>query len=382
MKLDYLLLTFLLFCIFTIAGYEISREKSKSTKKYWEKLIFPILLFTFIEGLRYNRGVDYLHYVDIYHLTNLKELDQPVFTLFNYILQKLDIPFYGAFMCYSLFYIIAASLFISNFKRIANYLFPLLLFSTLLLFEAFIRQYFAISFLLISLHFIINKKWIKGFTWGILGVLSHSSIALVFPVYFLFRHLNKPINIYISVGLYVFFAYIYDMRNVDSLSPYLKFIDFGKLYFNQYIENSELWFSSTAIDSAYKQSFIAKLGMTIFDLSIIASFYFLYAKGIFSKYRKADVLCIFYNLFVIGALSYQAFFQLEIFRRIVILFYSFNFILIAFILKEHKNYIGKNRYIIICIYCIYAYIIIWYFKYIVFSENQLFIWDINRIHLL
>ena len=66
-KIDYLLLQSVLIVMSIILGIKlISRTGKSGNRKYWFYSIAYILLFAIIEGLRYGRGIDYLHYEDLY----------------------------------------------------------------------------------------------------------------------------------------------------------------------------------------------------------------------------------------------------------------------------------------------------------------------------
>lgn len=51
-----------LFWIMFYEGNLISKGKN-----YYQCCMWIVLFFTLIEGVRYGRGVDYLHYIDVYN---------------------------------------------------------------------------------------------------------------------------------------------------------------------------------------------------------------------------------------------------------------------------------------------------------------------------
>lgn len=57
-------------------------------KHYWKYCLLIILFFTLIEGVRYGRGVDYMHYVDVYKYD--LEDNQILFTSLNRFLRSLE----------------------------------------------------------------------------------------------------------------------------------------------------------------------------------------------------------------------------------------------------------------------------------------------------
>ena len=68
-------------------------------KNYWECCLLVIISFTLVEGVRYGRGVDYLHYVDVYNYD--LENKQVLFTSINQFLKSLGVSAEYAFMVYA-----------------------------------------------------------------------------------------------------------------------------------------------------------------------------------------------------------------------------------------------------------------------------------------
>ena len=64
-KFDFLISFIILFISLIVYGrYVFQNRRLSSTKRkiYWKYSLFPLILYTLIEGLRYGRGRDYLWY--------------------------------------------------------------------------------------------------------------------------------------------------------------------------------------------------------------------------------------------------------------------------------------------------------------------------------
>ena len=57
----YWILRFIVLLSFFLSGYLIS-YKDKNGRNYWKYSSICIIFYSLIEGLRWNRGVDYPHY--------------------------------------------------------------------------------------------------------------------------------------------------------------------------------------------------------------------------------------------------------------------------------------------------------------------------------
>ena len=159
-KIDYLLLQSVLIVMSIILGIKlISRTGKSGNRKYWFYSIAYILLFAIIEGLRYGRGIDYLHYEDLYvNAFDESNMQDVVFTSLNRFLNILGVPVCGAFILYSALWCFSIFFFLRSFRNIIWLALPLFIIISLPNFECLIRQYFAFSFFLISFSFWGERK--------------------------------------------------------------------------------------------------------------------------------------------------------------------------------------------------------------------------------
>jgi hypothetical protein len=375
-KLDYSILILFLYAVFLIYGYKLSVKRSSGVyENYWKVLsFFPILVYSLIEGLRYGRGVDYFVYKEIYDLSasKINVTGQPVFDFLNYVMNFLGFNSPMSFIIYSLITIICVLIFLRDHREVAKYLLPLFLAATLPISETFVRQFLSLAFVLLAMREILKENWKSFCLFSLIALLIHSASFFVLAIIVILKFYNKPINALFAIGVYLFFAFVFDMGNVSLLKPYIATLNIANARFQGYVENADAWFSQEAINKIYKQSLPAKLANTLFDLSVIFM-----TNKIFGKLSRKNIsLILCYNLFVIGAWWFQAFFQIEIMRRIATVMYLFWFVLVAYInyhfpLRDETRLSYK-----ICLIIILCFVIALIFKFIFMAESQLFIWDI------
>lgn len=378
LKLDYIFLSTLLYVLFGIYGYKASRKnKINFYKNYWLTVFIPIIFYTLIEGLRYDRGVDYLYYMQRYVSFSKTYLEEPTyFDLFNFGINSMGIPFYGAFIIYSFIFTTCVLFFLKDYREVAHYSFILFLTATLAFSENFISQFFAFSFVFIALKYILRDDWIKFFIFSLIAVLFHSSSAFILLIIVLLKIYNKPFNLYLTLSFYVFASLFFEMDNINLLTPYLGIINLGEgNHIQSYFNNTDIWFSKDAINSIYKQNVITKTANFLFDVSIlICGRQLLYN---YKNRKKEQSLVLFYNLFAVGAILFQAFFQIELMRRIAIEMYLFWFIVVAYILYYFQKKRKISPFFKCMLIIILSYIISIYFKYVFLVQDSLFVWDKN-----
>lgn len=377
-KLDYIvLLTFMLFVIVVFSIQICKTRNSKFFKRKYIKYSFPIVIvFSLIEGLRYGRGIDYLHYVDLYNNAfdyNKEILFKWLMSIFRY----LNFPFWSMFIIYSCIWVVSVLILMRNYKEIIGYALPFMVVFSLSSFECLIRQYLGLSFLLVSLHYYIRHDKSRFVVFSIIAFFFHH-ISILFSAYiFISGNFKKPFNPYISLTLYVFFVYIWDIAIIDYITPYIALFQFGEVdSFGGYTADANKWFSSDAIRYNWSRSFFTKFLALAFDGSLI-----LLGRYYIKKYHDDSFkYTVVYNLFIISLLGTQAFFLIEILRRCFNPMYFMGAIIAALccscLVKECGQF--QKIYVLrLCVkYYLLAYIVsLFVIKSIFLIPGQAFIWD-------
>src|SRR5690606_10026702 len=106
-------------------------------------------------------------------------LDEQIgFRLINQFLNILGFNYVGAFMMYSLIFMICAFVLLRAFEKKAIYMHILLLPAILLFVNYAIRQGFAFSLLLLALYFFYKKKFSVVFLLLIASSFIHSAVLI------------------------------------------------------------------------------------------------------------------------------------------------------------------------------------------------------------
>ena len=210
--------------------------------KYVDILIqefIPILLLTITLGLRYNVGVDYLSYKNIYEYPD-SSFDfsvshiEPLYYFFNYFFYRLGFPYY-ALVCFVIF--VQFYLFFHSFKpyptiRQNSFVF-LFITGTLFLFLNGQRQGLSFFVILFSLKYIYNRNLGKYLFFVIIASGFHYTSLMFIPLYFVYN-LKRGIfdNLYIQLSIFILClllqTYLFDIiyNIILSISP-AKYLRYG-----------------------------------------------------------------------------------------------------------------------------------------------------------
>ena len=129
-KVIYITLKLLEFIVFYISGKQLS--KTKTNKSYWTIAIFPILIFSIVEGLRFGRMIDYnLYAIRYFTLGNgIEGVDKEYEPLFDFLFTgayNIGLPYY-MFIFLQCFLLIFSILHLyKNFKNSLPYALPIVL---------------------------------------------------------------------------------------------------------------------------------------------------------------------------------------------------------------------------------------------------------------
>lgn len=377
--------------------YLVGRQVSKR-KHYWRYCLLIILFFTLIEGVRYGRGVDYMHYVDVYKYD--LEDNQILFTSLNRFLRSLGVSADYAFMVYAFPFIIGSLVMLKPLKKYACYMFPLFLMSIISIHESFIRQALAMSSVFAYINVLnteidalLNRKikFNRLLLLILLAVISYSihSVAAIaiFVMTIVMVLIKKPFPYIYTIPLLILgkfvIAKIFDFSYLNSL---LSFLGSSSDKFAGYTENTDRWFSSDAMEEAYTRNGAIQLLETFGCCAL------LYLGNKILKYlqtssngsvksslpKVADenirLFVALFNVFVIGIVILETFYNLEIVRRVAHCWDIFWFAPMALILYYRKNKVFNifDKFLMLGF-------TFWLWEYIrflfVWGETPLFIWD-------
>ena len=315
---DYILLNFLLLWVFVIVGKNISKGKP-----YWPNAFWAVIAFTFVQGTRYARGNDYMHYSLTFRLQDNES--NPLFNIINEILSNIGFNHYSCFMAYAFVFVLCAMFFLKRFREYATWIFPLFLLGYMQFEEYMIRQAFSYSFIfLFMLHLfqipklksLVEKKkhLIFCLLFSFISVSIHTANILVISLMtILYFFVRKPIHFWITIPIY--WACVYLLPKIFDfglLTPILNLIADNNERAASYVSRTDYWFSADGINDMYTRNPIIQLVECIG----VSSLLYLGYKYIKQKNELTPMWAVLLNMFFIGISMQSLFRGLEILNRI------------------------------------------------------------------
>ncbi|MCQ2199395.1 MAG: EpsG family protein [Paludibacteraceae bacterium] len=349
-----------------------------------------VIAFTFVEGARYGRGVDYMHYIDVYK--HDLEKSQVLFSWYNNVLKTFGVPPEYAFGFYALPFITCGLFLLKEMKMYARFMFPFFLLCFIGFHEAFIRQAFSFSFYFLyitQLYNIIRSNGvvnpIEYFFLLLVAVASVSihSIAVVaiIATTIIMLFVRRPIHWIFTIPLLLFgkfyLATHFDWSYINNLLIFLSNDD--KLA--DYAGNADRWFSDDAMREAYTRNVLIEALET---WGAVALLYLGYKVCVYlqnnddlliNKKNTVNINVALFNVSVVGMLVLQTFYNLEIIRRV-----AYNWYLLWFVPFSLVIFYRKNKDVLFKLDKILAIgFFYWIWEYIrflfVFTKERMFIWD-------
>lgn len=195
--------------------------------------VYSFLILFLFSGLRYDVGVDYLSYLELFNDSSVlnENIKEPGFAGLFYIFKRIGVSFFVVNILLSFVIIFFA------FKYIRKYS-PLIFLSLLIFystgqyyFNTFnaVRQAIAIYVFWCSLDLIKNKKVVAYFFCILfISLFFHMSAILLFPLYFVVRRqYGIGIKIATLIGIILGSEIIVQLVGASSYSVYLKFDQFA-----------------------------------------------------------------------------------------------------------------------------------------------------------
>lgn len=371
-NIDHIILYLFLFIFFWIWGI---RRYNLSTKYFWIAAIVPIFAFSIITGLR-TWGPDYSWYkYKIGHPNDWDVKDDEFgFQLLNRFICFIGLDSETGFILYSLIIIIGGFILIRDLKNESKYMYALLIPAMFLETLVHIRQGIAWGIALISLKFLIDKKWIPFVMITLIAVSIHKIIAiflLIFIAFYLIK--TKIVPAKIAIPAYLIATFLPNIIDFNYLSDLFGMLNLSGKY-SSYIENSSRWFSEDANNAEWQQGTAALIISVTFDVSVIL------ISNLALKLKYNDKVAIFYNVFVMGAILVRLFFTNELLRRMSTMFYIIYFIPLGYAfyvyMKSKKSFsMVQIRIWNICQFCVYIYLFLYFGRFIFLNKEGLFIWS-------
>ena len=321
-KLIFVFLKFLELYAFFYAGYRL--RKPVSERKYWNIVLFPILSFTLIEGLRFGRSIDWNLYFYRYRNIGINPENEDYEWLFEgicYTFYNIGCPYWLFITIQCFFLITVIFLFIRNFKEQSYfYLIPLAFCLIVIWNENLIRWSLAFSFLILAVHFIINDKIFPAILGICASIMCHTGMCVYLPFLLFYRLINR-IHIPVVISLFLLFF----MNFYGSLTYFDFLVDISDFIFNKINIDTSQWSRFNSTESVLAGE-LGSLGimqskiLTHIRGLIVNSIVIIFARPILFRYKYGVFI---YNLYLIGAICSPVLQTVELMNRLMIVFNFF-----------------------------------------------------------
>lgn len=272
-----LLLAVLIFC-----GWGIT-YKNKNNNYFWYYAIFAIVVYSLVQGLRFDRGVDYyMYYEEILGRweakSTLGEAREPLYALLLDIVQVFKIPYWSVFVFYSGLLITGFLLVLKKIPEYAFWALPLFYLITIESSETIIRQYLAISFLFYAYYYAISEKPVYMFVMLLCVPMIHFSGLMAVVAFLIFWKfdVNKFIRSpYFLLGFYLVLYVVWDIANLNPFSEAISGVDILEgTNLQGYVDDSDRWFTeegdiNVVMGNVIKESWIRDLTSFLCNCVII-----------------------------------------------------------------------------------------------------------------
>lgn len=239
-------LRLIVFLSLLYSGYLISC-KDKDGKKFWNFSFIGIIFYSVIEGLRWNRGLDYPHYYQDITGKLFANYSEVVYVWWTELFKFSGFPYWVGFIFYSFLFIHGFCLLLKLFKKQAVWALPLMYIVTVASSETLIRQFIALAMFEYSLYFFLTKKFLKSAIFALLTMQTHTSVMMTVAgaLFVYFVHFDKKIKTgYLLVALYLFLYNFWDPSYLTPITAWLSSMSLGdSSTMNGYLENADFWFS-------------------------------------------------------------------------------------------------------------------------------------------
>lgn len=348
----------------------------KKTRKinYWKSAAIPILIYSLSYGLRDGWGIDFNHYKDVFD--HLRETDPGLYIL-NSLIKNAGCSSPVAFTAYSMILAFGFFFMVKDYKKEAVYILPLLWVCSTQA-AVLIRFWIAVGWLLISLHFYLNRSYVKSVILFMIAVATHTSIILFLPIILicswtdLFRKKKVMMIIFIAATV-LLDKQMLGERFVMPLADFVsKYISNERL--TMYNTDADFWLSGgreTTIALNETNEIINRVRMAITN-GIILFLGF----DIKNKYKNGVLL---FNLTALGLIFYNTVQGFELIDRYISVLNIFIAFILSFIITEYQKHTLPYKKYVFWSLIVFCYINLFY-KPLLGTETLLmynrYIWDL------
>lgn len=295
-----------LLLILLIYGFCLGKSHNKHT--LFITGVIAIMAFSLIEGLRWDRGIDYYNYYLMLTTDNPDIKSSEL--LFNAIIdtsRMLSLPYWLCFVLFSALYIYSFTKVVKEFPKAAIWALPVMFLTTVYAHENLTRQFIAISFVLLAYYFYIKQRKVPMLLCLVCVLSIHITglfavaMFLIIAYFKLEKIVKTPI---LLLGIYLALFFFWDTSYLNPFADYLSTMDLGgNEDMQHYLDNADRWFTSEG------------------SLS-----------GVQGTKNKASITRLFLNLVIECSVIYFGFFAMKNDKRLRIPYWFTFFAMVIFVL--------------------------------------------------
>lgn len=367
MWMYFALQTLLLFIAF-LSGYKLSKNPNNSFY-FW----LIVIAFTLIEGLRFGRGIDYNIYVHSWYnivTYNAFSADETfLFNLYCRLLIFLGIPYQGLIISCSFILIYNGLSFLKKYHAVLWLSLP---FFIVLCYSAenLFKWYTGFSFILLALSALNEGNLKKFILFSFIGCGIHPMLFLIVVAFWIINFVKKEIlPPWLALSLYVVVSLIWTNEHMLMFTHIVTFFMQESTHYSMYSDRATEWLTGENRDEM-------AIAITTHIKMFCYFALYLYVGRLVVKKNKS--LLLYYNVLVVGYITFPAMHVVELFDRYNQLFVLFNCLIGAycfyFVLWRK---IRVNRLVVIATFFLF----LWQVNFLVTNNivtnkwYTLYIWD-------
>lgn len=255
-------------------GFYVSPNGQIRQKTFWKfEIIFPLVLFAIIFGMRYNVGVDHLAYLEGYLWKEHAGKGELLFNLLSEIGWKMNLHYVIYFAIIAFIQVI---FFFYAFKD-ERFLFPFLVFFLFtngdwMFWMNGIRQALAMCIWIFSIKYIEDKKFWKYLSWCIVAFLFHRSAIVLIIFYPILKNgkdyfKSIPLQLILLASAFAFREIFSEViMRIEPIITFYSNIIGGELYSSYDIEGlKESFIKPEGTGLAYIFKIILNVGIILYS---------------------------------------------------------------------------------------------------------------------
>lgn len=297
-------------------------------KESWKYMVYACLAYAVVFGMRYGVGVDYLAYKEAYgelasqfgETDNVQKMEQG----FRFFSKALALT--GAHYTIYFGLIAFAQLFLTFYAfRDKPRSYPYLVFTFMvsctmwLTYSNGLRQIIVVSLWILAIRFATERRPWCFYSTVLIGLLFHTSAAMLLPMYPLIRYTPSDWfrNIWLQLGLLLTALIVMRIGVVQAL--------FSRMDTLLQLAGYEIYAQSEQADNVETT---VTLGVGFF-ITLLMIVIIIVNSEKMKESLKSPVITTYYNMFFVGVLMKYVFISSNLFGRINYYFINMTFIVLA-----------------------------------------------------